>query len=57
MIEDNWTHEINMAWIDGAVDSGLPVRLATSFDDVVRGSVTWDEIQRVISNGGTLVAF
>ena len=57
MREDKWTLEINRAWIDGAIDAGLPVRLATTFDDVVRGSVTWDEIQRVITRGGTLVAF
>jgi hypothetical protein len=51
-----WTEDINMAWIDGAVDAGKPVRLATPFDRVYRGTVTWREIQRVISRGGRLVA-
>jgi hypothetical protein len=45
-----------IALIDGAVDAGKPVRLATPFDRVYRGTVTWREIQRVISRGGRLVA-
>ncbi len=50
-----WTDLINSEWIEGAVDAGLPVKLVTLFNDVVRGSVTWDEIQWVISRGGTLI--
>jgi hypothetical protein len=50
-----WTRRINMAWIDGAVDAGKAVRLVTPFEQVRRGTVTWAEIQRVVSRGGTLV--
>jgi hypothetical protein len=51
-----WTPSVNMAWIDGATDAGLPVRLVTPFEDVYRGSTIWDEIERVISRGGILIA-
>ena len=37
----NWTQAVNDAWIDGAVDAGLPVRLVTPFKQVYPGSVTW----------------
>lgn len=56
IMERQWTPRINMAWIDGAVDAGKPVRLTTPFNNVRRGSVTWDEIQRVISRGGELIS-
>ena len=56
IMERQWTPRINMSWIDGAVDAGKPVRLITPFENVRRGSVTWDEIQRVISRGGELIS-
>jgi len=54
--ESQWTIGINMAWIDGAVDAGKPVRLVTPFNQVRRGSVTWGEIQRTLLRGGELIA-
>jgi hypothetical protein len=51
----DWTYAINMSWIDGAIDAGKPVLLATPFDKVKVGSVTWDEIMRIKSKGGTIV--
>jgi hypothetical protein len=52
----NWSPEINRAWIEGAVDAGLPVKLVGAFQDVVRGSITWWEIEWTIARGGRLVA-
>ncbi|MDP1560485.1 MAG: hypothetical protein Q8M16_03720, partial [Pirellulaceae bacterium] len=51
----DWTDEINMAWIDGAVDAGKPVLLATPYKDIIVGSVTWREMVRVINRGGKVV--
>ena len=51
-----------MAWIDGGVDAGLPVKLVTPINEVwmvdVRSgelTATWQEILRVVSRGGTLI--
>ena len=58
----SWTRSVNMAWIDGAIDAGLPVKLVTTFDNVRRTApngdltITWQEILRVISRGGQLMA-
>jgi hypothetical protein len=57
MLQKQWSVEVNKAWIHGAVDAGKPVRLVTPFADVIRGSVTWNEIEWVISRGGKLIAF
>jgi hypothetical protein len=35
-----WTEEINMAWIDGTIDAGKPVLVATPFDQIQVGSIT-----------------
>jgi hypothetical protein len=45
----------DLAWIDGAIDAGKPIRLATPFDEVYEGSITWIEIMRIRSRGGTLI--
>jgi len=50
-----WTEEINMAWIDGAVDAGKPILVATPVEKIRRGSVTWLEITRAINRGGKVV--
>jgi hypothetical protein len=55
MLQTSWTEEVNWAWIDGAIAAGKPVRLVTPFQDVIRGSTTWREIERVIYRGGTLI--
>jgi hypothetical protein len=55
VLPTRWHEDINNAWIDGAVDAGLPVRLATPFEKVRRGTVTWREIERVLYRGGTLI--
>jgi hypothetical protein len=44
-----------MAWIDGAIDAGKPVLVATPPDQIKRGSITWMELTRVISRGGEVV--
>ena len=51
----DWTEEINMSWIDGAVDAGKPVLVATPFDKIRIGSITWKEMSRVVSRGGKVV--
>jgi hypothetical protein len=55
MKADDWTYEINMSWIDGAVDAGKPVLIATPYDKIKVGSITWQEMMRVISRGGKVV--
>ena len=55
MGQNTYTEAINQAWIEGAVDSGLPVRLVTSLEQVIRDSTTWQEIQWVINRGGMLI--
>lgn len=57
MPQSQWTPAVNMAWIDGAVESGLPVRVVGPVSRVgVTGdlTVTWQEILRVIGTGGKL---
>ncbi len=47
-----------MAWIDGAVDAGLPVRVVSPVNRLNPAgelTVTWQEIQRVIYKGGELI--
>jgi RHS repeat-associated protein len=55
MKADDWTYEINMSWIDGAIDSGKPVLCATPYDKIKVGSITWQELMRVRNRGGTVV--
>jgi hypothetical protein len=61
MLDKDWTRNINMAWIDGAVDSGKPVLLVTPYDNIrdaenaLKGTVTWQEVMRVIGRGGKVV--
>ncbi len=55
MKADDWTYEINMSWIDGAVDAGKPVLIATPYDKIKVGSITWQEMMRVINRGGKVV--
>lgn len=55
MKADDWTYEVNMSWIDGAVDAGKPVLIATPYDKIKVGSITWQEMMRVINRGGKVV--
>lgn len=55
MKADDWTYRINMSWIDGAVDAGKPILIATPYDEIVKGSITWQEIMRAIGRGGKVV--
>ncbi|MBL8891038.1 MAG: hypothetical protein JNL67_13735, partial [Planctomycetaceae bacterium] len=51
----DYTEEINWAWIDGAVDAGKPVLVATPHDKIRVGSITWREMMRVLSRGGKVI--
>ena len=55
MKADDRTFEINMSWIDGAIDAGKPVLIATPCEKRIVGSVTWQEMIRVINRGGKAV--
>lgn len=55
MKADDWTYEINMSCIDGAVDAGKPVLIATPYDKIKVSSITWQKMMRVISRGGKVV--
>lgn len=55
MKADDWTEQINMSWIDGAFDVGKPVLVATPYDKIKVGSITWKEMTRVVSRGGKVV--
>jgi RHS repeat-associated protein len=55
MRSDTYTENINRAWIEGAVDAGRKVIVATPLERIRRKSVTWSEIQWATSRGGNLV--
>jgi len=46
-----WTWEINKAWLDGAVDARLPVRILTRADELPRSGALWREFNYLISKG------
>jgi hypothetical protein len=58
----NWSPAINDAFIDGALDARLAVKLVTPFEDLQmvnivtnQLSITWQEVLRVVAAGGKLI--
>lgn len=56
MIDDDWSIEINLCWINGAVDAGKPVLVSTPFNQIREGSVTMQELWQAFYRGGNVVA-
>ncbi len=56
----NWTWAINKAWLDGAIDAGVPVKLLATWEELlvaanalpIQGAL-WREFVYLVSRGVT----
>lgn len=54
LLTTNWSPEINRAWLDGAIDAGLPVKLVSLAEELATMKFTRWEIGYLLSRGYVL---